>query len=164
MPTAARRFQVALSFPGEHRPLVEQVAGCLANRVGNEKAIFYDMYHQAELSGINLDLKLQAIYHDESELLVVFLCAAYERKSWCGLEWRAIRDLIANLKVPALMFFRLDSGKVPGFFDGIDGYIHVEGHTPDGIADLILERLQIERRRQTTGQATPVDQDTKAVK
>jgi hypothetical protein len=160
MPTVTRRFQVAFSFPGEHRPLIAEVAARLVGRLGKDK-VFYDKYHEAELARENLDDFLQHIYHDDAELLAIFLCTAYERKNWCGLEWRAIRDLMANRTVPARMFFRLDSGKVSGFFDGIDGYIHVEGRPPEELAGLVLERLEIERRRQT-GQATPSEQDTRA--
>jgi ribosomal protein L10 len=161
MTTATRRFQVALSFPGEHRPLIAQIAECLASHIGKD-AVFYDKYHEAELASENLDLKLQTIYHDESELLAIFLCAAYERKNWCGLEWRAIRDLMANRTTPARMFFRVDSGKVPGFFDGIDGYIATENRSPEELASLVLERLRLERG--TLERGTPVEQDTTITK
>jgi hypothetical protein len=33
-------------------------------------------------------------YHVEAQLAVVLFCAEYDHKEWCGLEWRAIRDLI----------------------------------------------------------------------
>ena len=32
----------------------------------------------------------------QSELLVFFLCKEYQEKDWCGLEWRASRDLLKN--------------------------------------------------------------------
>ncbi len=75
----AKRFQVALSFPGEHRAYVSQVAEILAMTLGKEK-VFYDEWYTAELAQINMDDLLQSFYHDESELIVPFLCADYERK------------------------------------------------------------------------------------
>ncbi|MGH8550574.1 MAG: hypothetical protein ACRERU_18620 [Methylococcales bacterium] len=43
----ARRFDIALSFPREHRDFVENVAGYLAARSGKER-VLYDKYHDAE--------------------------------------------------------------------------------------------------------------------
>jgi hypothetical protein len=90
MPT---RFSVAMSFPGEHRALIEAVANALADQLTPEK-VFYDRYYEHELARPNLDIYLQQIYHDDAELVVTFLCQKYSEKDWCGLEWRAIRDLI----------------------------------------------------------------------
>jgi len=39
----AKRFRVALSFPGEHRPFVEEVAKSLARRLRKDR-VFYDRY------------------------------------------------------------------------------------------------------------------------
>ena len=83
---------LALSFPGEHRKFVEDVADFLSRELG-EGRVLYDRFHEAEFERPNLDTHLQALYHDQSRLVVVFLCADYERKEWPGLEWRAIRDL-----------------------------------------------------------------------
>ncbi len=81
----AKRFQVALSFPGEHRDYVLQVAEILAQSLGQDK-VFYDEWYTAELARPNMDNLLQSFYHDHSELIVPFLCVDYERKEWCGLE------------------------------------------------------------------------------
>jgi hypothetical protein len=109
---------VALSFPGEHRDFVEGVADSLAVSVRRE-CVLYDNYHKVEFARPNLDLYLQRLYHDDSELVVVFLCAEYEEKEWCGLESRAIRDLIKKKKDASIMFFRFDDADVSGIF-GID--------------------------------------------
>jgi tetratricopeptide (TPR) repeat protein len=135
------RFLVALSFPGEHRKFVEDVADFLRRELG-EGSVLYDRFHEAEFARPNLDTHLQALYHDQSRLVVVFLCADYERKEWPGLEWRAIRDLIKSKKDSSIMLIRLDEANVSGVFS-IDGYISVEGRAPQDIASLIIERLQI---------------------
>src|SRR5690348_16634202 len=99
---STKRFQVALSFPGEYREFVKQVADCLTASL-EEKNVFYDRYYEAELARPDLDTYLQAIYHDQSELIVVFLCHEYEQKEWCGLEWRAIRDLLKQKQAASIM-------------------------------------------------------------
>jgi hypothetical protein len=137
--TTPKRFCVALSFPGEKRPFVETTAELLAKQLGRER-VLYDKFHEAEFARPNLDDYLQRLYHDESDLVVVFVCEDYERKEWCGLEWRAIRDLIKSRRISALMFFRFDDTTIPGLF-GIDGYVSLRGRSPVEAARLIFERL-----------------------
>ncbi len=136
-----KRFRVALSFPGERREFVEQVATRLAASVGRER-VLYDKYYEAEFARIDLDTYLQQLYHEQSELIAVFLCADYERKEWCGLEWRAIRDLIKRRQASTVMPFRFDNTEIPGLFS-TDGYVSIDDRTPEDIADRILERLRI---------------------
>src|SRR6185436_14948287 len=135
-PTPTRRFRIALSFPGEHRPFVERVAERLAAAVGRER-VLYDDYYEAEFARPDLDTYLQRLYHDESELIAVFLCSEYEAKEWCGLEWRAVRDLIKR-RASAIMPLRFDDTAIPGLFS-IDGYASIDGRSPEDIAALILQ-------------------------
>ncbi len=136
-----KRFNVALSFPGEHRGYVEEVANSLAGKLTKAK-VFYDRFFEAELSRPNLDTYLQRIYHDDSELVVVILCEQYDEKEWCGLEFRAIRDLIKQRRDEEIMFVRVAKGDVKGVFD-IDGYVDAEGRPANEIAAVILERLKL---------------------
>ena len=132
-----KRFRVSLSFAGEKRPYVQEVAAKLSAEIGWER-VLYDQYYKAEFAQPNLDTYLQRLYHDESDLIVVFLCADYADKDWCGLELRAIRDLIKR-RTANIMPIRFDDTEIPGLFS-IDGYIRVDGHRPEEIADLILQR------------------------
>jgi hypothetical protein len=140
-----KRFRVALSFPGERRGFVGKVAESLVKEFGKEE-VFYDKNFEAELARLDLDTYLQGIYHKDSELIVVFLCAEYEKKEWCGLEWRAIRDLIKNKKAWEIMFVRFDDAEIPGAFS-IDGYVSAEGREPEEIAKRIVERYRINEQR-----------------
>lgn len=140
-----KRFQVALSFPGEHRPLVSQIAEILAERLAPEQ-IFYDRFYEAELAIPNLDIHLLDIYRTHAGLLVVFLCKDYERKDWCHLEFRAIRDLIKHRKDDEVMLIRMDDGEVPGILS-IDGYVDARNRPAVDIASLIIQRQQQLARR-----------------
>ena len=84
-------FAVALSFPGEHRDFIERVAMDLEGRLG-KGACFYDKYYEAMLARPNLDLLLQDVYSNRSDLVVAFVCADYDEKLWCGIEWQKIRE------------------------------------------------------------------------
>lgn len=135
----SKRFQVALSFPGEHRTVVEQIANVLAERL-TKPAVFYDRFYESELARPNLDTYLQNIYHNDSELIVVFLCQDYNHKEWCHLEARAIRDLIKKRRDDEVMFIRLDDGDVDGVFS-VDGYVDAKGRPAREIAQVVIDRL-----------------------
>lgn len=139
--TEEKRFKIALSYPGERRAFVAQVASHLADIIGRDR-VLYDKYYEAEFSRIDLDTYLQQLYHDHSELIAVFLCADYELKEWCGLEWRAIRDLIKRRRASAVMLFRFDQTEIPGLLS-IDGYVSIETRPAKEVAELILERLAL---------------------
>lgn len=139
-----RRFSIALSYPGERRPFVEKVAAELRSRLGSR--VFYDRDYEAELARPDLDIYLQNIYHDDSELIAVFLCADYERKDWCGLEWRVVRDLIKRRQASAIMPLRFDDTEIPGLFS-TDGYVWLADRSPQQVAALILQRIEIKLKQ-----------------
>jgi hypothetical protein len=134
---AVHRFAVALSFPGEARTRIEAIATLLAARLGRDH-VLYDRFHEAEFARPNLDTYLQELYHDHTALNVVFLGKEYNRKEWCGLEWRAIRDLIKHRR-EEIMLLRLDDGPVSGVYS-IDGYIEISNRSDPEVAALILQR------------------------
>ncbi|MCF7981747.1 MAG: TIR domain-containing protein [Pseudomonadales bacterium] len=133
------KFKVAVSFPGEKRRYVTQVVDSLRGPLGKD-SVFYDFDYQAQLARPNLDTLLQRIYRDQSDLVVVFLCAAYAVKEWCGLEWRVVRDIIKAKEDDRVMFVRLDDAPVDGVLS-IDGYIDGTSNTPQQVADFILTRI-----------------------
>src|SRR5580704_1862424 len=102
---ALKRFDVALSFPGEHRTFVEAVAARLSAVLRNEH-VLYDKYYEAEFARLNLNVYLPKLYRTQSELIVVFLCPEYEQKQWCKLEWRHIGNLIATIDESRIMLLR----------------------------------------------------------
>lgn len=137
---ASRRFKVALSFPGEKREFVSKIAAGLSDRLGRGN-VFYDKYYEPDLARPNLDTILQKVYHDNSDLVVVFLCEEYEMKEWCGLEWRAIRDLIKKRRDEDIMLMRFDGAQISGIYS-IDGYIDLGERSPSEAVDLICRRLE----------------------
>ncbi len=152
-----QRFRIALSFAGERRVFVEKVANYLAASV-ERKRVLYDRYHEAEFARANLDTHLQELYHEQSELIAVFLCADYERKEWCGLELRAIRDLIKRRHSSCVMFLRFDDTEISGIFS-TDGYVWIGNRTADVVGELILERLKINAENDSaTGGSASISQ------
>lgn len=133
-------FDVALSFPGEVRPLVEKIVRELEKRLGPNR-YFYDNNYVSQLAQPSLDVLLQGIY-TRAKLDVVFLSADYQRKDWCGVEFRAIKDIIFARENTRIMFIKTDDGLVEGVFR-TDGYIDARKVQPSKIAEFILERLDL---------------------
>jgi hypothetical protein len=134
-------FDVALSFPGESRKLVEEVAGALNAEMGPDRC-FYDNFYKAQLARPSLDVLLQDIYRRRSKLVVVFLGSDYQRKDWCGIEFRAIREIILERGYGRVMFVRVDDGQVDGIFR-TDGYIDARQHSAAEIANFIQQRVEL---------------------
>jgi hypothetical protein len=140
--SGSRRFDIALSFPGEHRDFVARVADHLAAVFGNDR-VLYDKYFEAEFARPDLDVYLPRLYRAQSELIALFLCPEYAAKRWCNLEWRHIRQLIATVDVSRIMLLRYgysgdfeELGILPG-----DGTINFEKRSPEDIAEKIHERF-----------------------
>ena len=138
---STHNFDVALSFPGEVRGVVEEVARNLEHLIG-PNAYFYDANYVAQLARPRLDLFLQDIYRNRSKLIVVFISADYQNKDWCGIEFRAISDIIAKRDDQRIMFVRTDDGAVEGVFN-TDGYVDARDHNPSKIAEFIKERAEL---------------------
>lgn len=136
------RFDIALSFPGKRRDYVKSVREEL-KRLKPDLNIFYDDDFKAELARPNLDSYLQDIYMKHSRLIVIFLSPEYEQSEWCGLEWRAIRDLIKKKNTSTIMLMRFEEVEVPGLLS-IDGYISLKNNSPEIAAMLIERRFDFE--------------------
>jgi hypothetical protein len=153
----AKRFSVALSFSGLDRKYVEKVLARLRESLDRSE-VFYDRYYPHETIRPNLDSYLLDIYNKQSELVVVFLSAAYDKADWCGLEWRAVRDLIKTRADYAVMPIRLDDTPIEGLLS-IDGYYQARGkdaqgkdfeRDPELVGDLIVARLALNREKGLT--------------
>ena len=142
------KFKVALSFPGQKRAYVSRVADALRSALEDDN-VFYDFDYQSQLAIPNLDSLLQKIYRQNSELIVVFLSADYANKEWCGLEWRAIRDIIKSKDNERIMFIRFDGAQIDGVFS-IDGYIDGNRYKTRQVAKFILERVKLLSGKQPT--------------
>lgn len=145
------RFDVALSFPGEHRTYVGQVAAHLTWTFPADR-VLYDTYHDAEFARPDLDTYLPSLYRNDSELIVIFLCRRYAIKRWCQLEWRHIRQLIATIDASRIMF--LSFGNPGDLSDlgvlGGDGYLDISSLEPRITTEKIITRLHLNRREHSS--------------
>ncbi len=134
-------FDVGLSFPGEARELVDRVAYELERLIG-PNSYFYDNNYVSQIARPGLDVLLQDIYRTRSKLVVVFAGTDYQKKDWCGIEFRAIREIIQERDHKRIMLVRLDDGLVEGIFK-TDGYIDARKFSAADIAQFIQERAAL---------------------
>ena len=64
------KFHVAISFAGEQRELVRQIAEAVERCLGRG-TVFFDEWFEPYLAGADADLKLQKIYGERCALAVV---------------------------------------------------------------------------------------------
>ncbi len=139
-----KHFKVAFTFAGESRELVRKLAEELS-KVFDKSEILYDEYHKADFARPQLDIYLQNLYHNCSDLIVVVLCENYTHKRWCGVEWRSVRDILNNFDYQKIMYIKatdkdIDDVHIPGFYGSEDGYIDANEHAPEEIVNMIIER------------------------
>ncbi len=133
------QFEVGLSFPGEARDFVEAVAAGLEGHLGPD-SYFYDNNYIAQLARPGLDDLLQDIYRNRSKMIVVLIGGDYQATQWCGVEWRAIRNIINDREHARVMFVRMDDGDVDGVLPN-DGYVDARRFSAAEVARFISQRV-----------------------
>lgn len=136
-----KEFDVALSFAGENREYVEEVASVL-KEYGVE--VFYDAFEAVDLWGEDLGEKLHEIYSKQAEFCVIFISGYYKNKIWPTHEKRSILERAINQATPYLLPARFDDTALPGLQSTIS-YIDLNDYTPTEFAHLIIEKIKGEK-------------------
>ena len=134
------KYDVALSFAGEDRKYVEEVALFLKKK---NIAVFYDYFEEETLWGKNLISYLEEIYTNKSKYCVIFISQYYVQKEWTCYESAAamVRLLNSNMKQKEyLLPVKFDETKVSGVLSTI-GFIDGKKKTPDELGNLIIKKL-----------------------
>ena len=134
---ARREYDVALSFAGEDREYVEQVAEHLVNL---DVTVFYDQYETAELWGEDLAVHLGNVYSRDSHFVVIFASRHYAEKAWPNHERQ--HALARNLKgqTGRILPVRIDGSDIPGVPSTV-GYLDARAVSPDKLAELIRQKV-----------------------
>ncbi len=130
-------YDVALSFAGEDREFVDQVAKLLRDA---GVSVFYDGFEKAELWGKNLIDHLAEIYQHRSRYVVMFVSEHYVRKAWTRHERQhaQARSLVA--KDDYILPARFDDTEVPGMTSTV-GYIDLRTTSPSELMELIRRKI-----------------------
>ena len=130
---------MALSFSGEQRYYVEEVARALQSR---GVSVFYDKFETVRLWGKHLTEELQSVYEGRASLAVMFISTEYVEKMWPRHERRAILSRVVEERGTYVLPVRFDDSEVPGLSSSLD-YLRAESHSPAELAAMIAEKLGI---------------------
>ncbi|MEW7278003.1 TIR domain-containing protein [Aquimarina sp. 2201CG1-2-11] len=133
-------YDVALSFAGENRAYVEEVANTLKIR---GVRVFYDVFEETNLWGKNLYEYLSEIYQNKARYTVMFISAFYNQKLWTNHERVSMQARAFQESREYILPARFDNTEIPGVLKTI-GYINLENKTPEEFAGLIEQKIQKE--------------------
>lgn len=135
----ARPYQVALSFAGEQRDYVREVAKALAAR---HIAVFYDEFESNSLWGTDGVEHFQRVYSSATQYVVMFISQAYVAKAWTRQERRAAISRQIKSDNEYILPVRFDHTEVPGILDTMQ-YLMADRFTPAELAVEIAKKLGV---------------------
>lgn len=136
-------FDVCLSFAGEDRQYVEEVAEiCSARGI----RLFYDKYETVNLWGKDLYEHLDYIYRHCARYCVLFVSKQYAEKLWTNHERKSAQARAFKENVEYILPARFDDTEIPGLRDTV-GYLDLRYTTTKELAVNIVKKVGMRQRR-----------------
>ncbi len=132
-----KEFEIALSFAGEDREYVDQVANLLRD---SGVRVFYDLFEEANLWGKNLYDYLTEIYMNKALYTIMFISDSYAKKLWTGHERQAMQARAFQENQEYILPARFDETPIPGVLPTV-GYINLLGKSPKDFVGIIHKKL-----------------------
>lgn len=132
-----REFDIALSFAGEDRGYVDQVANLLRN---SGVKVFYDKFEEANLWGKNLYDYLSDIYMNKALYTIMFVSEHYAKKLWTTHERTAMQARAFQEGQEYILPARFDDTQIPGVLP-TTGYILLAERSPEKFVEVIHKKL-----------------------
>ena len=133
------KYDVALSFAGEDRAIVEEVARILKS---HGISVFYDKYEEVDLWGKDLSEHLDEVYRKKARYCVIFISKYYAEKAWPRHERRSALARAMEERGEYILPVRLDNTEIPGIRPTI-GYLDIERYPPARLAEAILKKCSV---------------------
>jgi hypothetical protein len=132
------KYHIALSFAGEDREYVDKVAQRLQEK---GVKVFYDKFEETALWGKDLYTYLSDVYQNQAFYTIMFISEQYRQKLWTNHErMHAQARAFSESREYILPAFFDTSIEVPGVLK-TTSYVSLEGISPDGFADRIIDKL-----------------------
>jgi hypothetical protein len=136
-------YDVALSFAGQQRRYVEEVAAALRAR---GLRVFYDYSLKATLSGKNLYQYLAKVYRSQARLVVLFFSADYAHNRWTRRELESAQARAFEEDDEYILPVRFDDTEIPGVLP-TTGFIDLRKVTRNELVEIIETKLEELRKR-----------------
>lgn len=132
------QYDIALSFAGEDREIVEKVAEKLKE---NNINVFYDKYYKAELWGKDLSDHFKKIYGGKtSNFVIIFISRHYVIKDWTNFEFEIAKGEAEKRKDEFILPIRLDDTLIQGISRNI-AYINFYKEGLEGVIEIVLKKI-----------------------
>ena len=131
-------YDVALSFAGEDRQYVDEVAHLLKEA---GVRVFYDKFEEVELWGKNLLDHFAKIYAEGSQFVVLFASKHYSAKAWTNHERKQAQAHAFKESKDFILPARFDDTEIPGLPATV-AYIDLRSVLPGKFAELIIAKLR----------------------
>lgn len=131
------KYDIALSFAGENRAVVEDLAEVL---VALGIRVFYDNYELADLWGKDLYQHLQTVYCDRARYCIIFVSEAYGKKLWTRHELKQAQARAFKEREEYILPVRLDDTEIPGL-NATTGYVDLRHHSLAELSQIIVQKL-----------------------
>jgi hypothetical protein len=131
-------YDITLSFAGEQRKQVEEIALCLG-AAGVE--VFYDNFSKAQLWGKDLYQHLSDVYQKKARFCIIFISKEYAEKAWTNHELKAAQARAFTEKgAEYILPVRFDDTEVAGILP-TTGFLDFRTEGAAGICAAALEKL-----------------------
>ena len=138
MPTQQEiHYDVALSFAGEQRPYVKQIARSLKEM---DIEVFYDDFEEVDLWGKDLVSHFDNVYRKLARYCIIFISKKYAEKAWPMHEARSALARAIKEKGVYILPVRFDDTDLPGIQPTIK-YIDANQYTPETLAAMIYKKI-----------------------
>jgi hypothetical protein len=131
-------YDIAVSFAGEDRDYVEQIAKAIRLK---GMSVFYDKYEEADLWGKDLYVHLTNVYKDYSKYCLMFISESYAQKQWTSHERKAAQARAFRESREYILPLRLDDTSVDGVLD-TTGYLDSRHKSIEEIVDLLRKKIE----------------------
>lgn len=140
-------YDIALSFAGENRDYVEEVAQTL--KVYGVR-VFYDKFEEHTLWGKNLIDYLQDIYKNKAKYTVMFISEYYAKKAWTTHERKSMQERAYRESEEYILPARFDNTEIPGLYSTVS-YIDLNFKTPYEFTKVILQKIDWQTKNRWFG-------------
>lgn len=145
-----KKYDIALSFAGEDRPFLEEVAEILRD---SGIKVFYDGFEDSNLWGKNSYTYLKEIYRDKSRYTIMFCSKHYADKRWTNHERESAQERALRENFEYILRARFDDTDIPGLPE-TTAYINLEGKTPFEFCLIVGKKLNLRIKKKNKANQT----------
>ena len=142
------KYDVALSFAGENREYVEDVATFLKSY---GVKVFYDKFEQADLWGKNLYSHLNDVYKNKAKYTIMFISKAYAESLWTNHERESAQTRAFEESQEYILPVKFDDTEIIGVNKTVS-YLDATVYSPKEVSKFFLEKSGFNTKKRWWGE------------